>query len=66
MDAARYLADMPEVWGTLLRRHVADRTGRCRECRPSAWPCTLHALATEARRLATARDSTDRSFDGLA
>ncbi|HEX8520540.1 MAG TPA: hypothetical protein VF667_13180 [Pseudonocardia sp.] len=50
------MADMPGVWRRLLEAHVPDRLGRCRGCRSDTgsgerWPCSLHQIATEARRL---------------
>ena len=53
---AHVMADMPGVWRRLLAAHVADRLGRCRGCRSDGgsgerWPCSLHRIATEARRL---------------
>jgi hypothetical protein len=51
------LAAMPEVWRTLLERHVSGRDGRCRGCRSQVrtaprWPCTLYRAAAHARRIA--------------
>lgn len=61
MDEARasmaeHLAERPEVWRTLLESHVADRLGRCRACRRASgsgevWPCSLHRIAVQARRI---------------
>ena len=53
---ADLMADMPGVWRRLLAAHVADRLGRCRGCRSDTgsgerWPCSLHRIATVARRL---------------
>ena len=53
---AQVMAGMPEVWRRLLTAHVADRLGRCTACRNSSgsgvrWPCSLHEIAVEARRL---------------
>ena len=53
---AEQLAGMPGVWRRLLDAHVPDRLGRCTACRTAGgagalWPCSLHAVATEARRL---------------
>ena len=53
---ADVMADMPGVWRRLLAAHVPDRLGRCRGCRSDTgsgerWPCSLHRIATEARRL---------------
>lgn len=53
---AAELAAMPGVWRRLLDAHVPDRLGRCSACRTSGgsgalWPCTLHNVAVEARRL---------------
>jgi hypothetical protein len=50
------LVNMPGVWRRLLAAHVPDRLGRCAACRTSGgsgarWPCSLHAVATEAERL---------------
>ena len=55
-DVARELAGMPEVWRRLLAAHVPDRLERCTACRNSSgsgerWPCSLHRIADEARRL---------------
>ncbi|MCX6463816.1 MAG: hypothetical protein NTW05_09505 [Pseudonocardiales bacterium] len=53
---AAELADMPGVWRRLLDAHVPDRLGRCSACRTAGgsgalWPCSLHRVAVEARRL---------------
>jgi hypothetical protein len=53
---ADVMSDMPGVWRRLLAAHVPDRLGRCRGCRSDTgsgerWPCSLHRIATEARRL---------------
>jgi hypothetical protein len=53
------LAEVPEVWSTLLTRHTIDAAGRCRDCRSQVgpgerWPCTLYRLAASARRIASA------------
>ncbi len=53
---ADVMADMPGVWRRLLAAHVPDRLGRCRGCRSDTgsgerWPCSLHRIASEARRL---------------
>jgi hypothetical protein len=53
---ADVMAEMPEVWRRLLAAHVPDRMGRCTGCRTAngsgeRWPCTLHRISTEARRL---------------
>ena len=53
---ADVMADMPGVWRRLLAAHVPDRLGRCRGCRSDTgsgerWPCSLHRIAKEARRL---------------
>jgi hypothetical protein len=53
---AGVMADMPGVWRRLLAAHVPDRLGRCSGCRSDTgsgerWPCSLHRIAVEARRL---------------
>jgi hypothetical protein len=53
---ADVMAEMPEVWRRLLAAHVPDRLGRCTACRTASgsgerWPCSLHRIASEARRL---------------
>jgi hypothetical protein len=53
---AHVMASMPGVWRRLLIAHVADRLGRCMSCRTASgsgerWPCSLHQIATEAKRL---------------
>lgn len=55
---AAVLADMPDVIARLLDDHHPDPTGRCVVCvapgrgTPRAlWPCSLVALATEARSI---------------
>ena len=53
---ADVIAGMPGVWRRLLTAHVPDRLGRCQGCRSDTgsgerWPCSLHRIATEARRL---------------
>lgn len=52
------LAHSPALWQELLRRHVPGPSGRCRACTragtgipAAAWPCSLHALADQARAL---------------
>jgi hypothetical protein len=59
---AREIARLPGVAEALLAEHIADERGRCCGCTtpgtgtPSqAWPCTLHDLAVQARRVATGR-----------
>ncbi|HEY1968314.1 MAG TPA: hypothetical protein VGH89_10230 [Pseudonocardia sp.] len=47
----------PEVWRSLLAKHVPDARGRCRACRQSSRgaplsPCNLWLVADHARRLA--------------
>lgn len=56
-DPAPIIADWPEVWRRLLERHVADHLGKCRECKPSRWPCSLRAIAEKAQRIALARQT---------
>ncbi len=53
---AEVMAGMPGVWRRLLAAHVPDRFGRCSACRSATgsgekWPCSLHRIATQARRL---------------
>ena len=53
---ADLIAGRPEVWHRLLVGHVADQLGRCAACRSSSgagerWPCSLRAIAEEARQL---------------
>ena len=53
---AEVMAEMPGVWRRLLAAHVPDRFGRCSACRSATgsgekWPCSLHRIATQARRL---------------
>jgi hypothetical protein len=53
---ADVMAGMPEVWRRLLDAHVPDRLGRCTACRTASgsgerWPCSLHHIASDARRL---------------
>jgi hypothetical protein len=53
---AAELASMPGMWRRLLAAHVPDRLGRCAACRTSGsagalWPCTLHRVAADARRV---------------
>ncbi len=53
---ADVMAGMPEVWRRLLAAHQADRLGRCTSCRTASgsgerWPCSLHQIASEAKRL---------------
>ena len=67
---AEVMAEMPGVWRRLLAAHVPDRFGRCSACRSATgsgekWPCSLHRIATQARRLheqnlAQAIDTTSR------
>ena len=56
LPMADFIVDIPGVWRRLLAAHVADPLGRCRGCRsdtgPGArWPCSLHRIADEAKRL---------------
>ena len=65
---ADLMADMPGVWRRLLDAHVADRLGRCRGCRSDTgsgarWPCSLHHIASEARRVHDQRLSRDIDTD---
>lgn len=53
---ADVMAGMPEVWRRLLAAHLPDRLGRCTACRTASgsgerWPCSLHQIASEAKRL---------------
>jgi hypothetical protein len=53
---ADVMAGMPEVWRRLLAAHVPDRLGRCTACRTASgsgerWPCSLHHIASHAKRL---------------
>ena len=53
---ADLMAEMPEVWRRLIEAHVPDRLGRCSGCRSDTgsgerWPCSLHRIATQARRV---------------
>jgi hypothetical protein len=50
----------PEVWRSLLAKHVPDANGRCQACRQSSRgaplsPCNLWLVADHARRLAEPR-----------
>ena len=56
LPMAEVMAEMPGVWRRLLAAHVPDRFGRCRACRTATgsgekWPCSLHRIATQARRV---------------
>jgi len=56
------LAANQELVEALLRDHHPDGEGRCCGCHVIApqrapWPCTLHRLATAARRLRNGRRS---------
>jgi hypothetical protein len=53
---ADVMSGMPEVWRRLLAAHTPDRLGRCSGCRSASgpgerWPCSLHRIASDARRL---------------
>ncbi|HXV94375.1 MAG TPA: hypothetical protein VD813_13805 [Pseudonocardia sp.] len=55
---ARALSTMPELWARLLADHVPDSGGRCQACTKAGtglpgqrWPCTIYALADQARDL---------------
>ncbi len=55
LSMAELMSAMPEVWRRLLAAHKPDRLGRCAACRTSSgsgerWPCSLHGIASEARR----------------
>lgn len=54
---AAELAPMVDVWQRLLVTHVPDKAGRCTTCTKggtglpsSPWPCSIHGIATLARR----------------
>jgi hypothetical protein len=56
LPMAEVMAEMPGVWRRLLIAHVPDRFGRCSACRTATgsgetWPCSLHRIATQARRV---------------
>jgi hypothetical protein len=56
LPMAEVMAEMPGVWRRLLVAHVPDRFGRCSACRTATgsgerWPCSLHRIATQARRV---------------
>lgn len=61
-EFAAQLAAMPDVADRLLIAHIPDEHGRCRACSTpgtgtpqAAWPCTLHASASAARRVSDRR-----------
>lgn len=62
---ADVLAGMPDVCQTLIEAHVPDRHGHCTTCRHTVsgsahrWPCTLHTVASQARRLAERAQRVD-------
>ena len=56
LPMAEVMAEMPGVWRRLRAAHVPDRFGRCSACRTATgsgerWPCSLHRIATQARRV---------------
>lgn len=56
MGMAVLLAEMPDMWRTVLAEHVPDRDGRCLACRDfsgatATWPCLTHQIATEAKAI---------------
>ena len=66
---ADVMAGMPEVWRRLLAAHIPDRLGRCSGCRSASgpgerWPCSLHRIASDARRLHDQRLARDVDADG--
>lgn len=53
MSFAAVLAAMPDLLARALAEHVADASGRCRECRAddgtgAAWPCAMRLIAEQA------------------
>ena len=65
------LARNEDLVATLLARHGDDGRGMCRGCttggtgaRETAWPCSLHAMASAAARVA-ARRPAHRGGRGL-
>jgi hypothetical protein len=44
------LARMPDLRRRIQAEHIADATGRCRDCRGAQWPCEMYRLATEVDR----------------
>jgi hypothetical protein len=59
-ELALLVVDLPGVADRLADAHVEDGRGYCRGCLlpqtpPSVWPCTLAAVARQARVLDRAR-----------
>jgi hypothetical protein len=44
------LARMPDLRRRIQAEHIADATGRCRDCHGAQWPCEMYRLATEVDR----------------
>lgn len=53
MMMVEMLVQMPDLRRRIQADHVADASGRCRDCPGTQWPCTLHQMATEADRRCT-------------
>jgi hypothetical protein len=44
------LARMPDLRRRIQAEHIADASGRCRDCHGAQWPCELYRLAIEVDR----------------
>jgi hypothetical protein len=44
------LARMPDLRRRIQAEHIADSSGRCRDCHGAQWPCELYRLAIEVDR----------------
>jgi hypothetical protein len=44
------LARMPDLRRRIQVEHIADASGRCRDCHGAQWPCELYRLAIEVDR----------------
>jgi hypothetical protein len=44
------LARMPDLRRRIQAEHLADSSGRCRDCPGAPWPCELYRLAIEVDR----------------
>ncbi len=56
MGMAAILADLPDMWRSVLNAHVPDPQGRCWACRDAngvaaSWPCLTREVAEEAKYL---------------
>jgi hypothetical protein len=56
MSMAAILAELPDMWRSVLDVHVPDQQGCCSACRneegiAASWPCLSREVAEEAKYL---------------